>query len=637
MKRLCLLFALLAAVTVHAAPPPEVFAPGVVSGPAHEAAPVFSANGRTLWFGRSDGPQSTILESRLTAAGWSAPVTAPFSGRWSDMEPALSPDGRFLVFVSNRPKQDGGAPLDGFFMGRKHPGGGGNLWRMERTAAGWSAPQRLPDVVNASDSTFAPAIAADGTLYFMRPTPDGRHFRIYSARAKADGGYEAPEALPFSDGLHTDVDPAVAPDQSYLVFGSSRPPARGMDLFIAFREDGRWGRPRHLGDVVNAPGSDAEPRLSPDGRTLYFSSERRVPGVETDWNNGKYNVWAVPMGPLLAEFGPKRAGELALTLPHPAAAPRGATELRALVWYPAVAEAREAEAKAGPAFAAGRVAPGAGWASMAPHPLVLLSHGFGGAARQMTWLGEALARAGYVAVAVDHPGTNGIDGVNAAGAYAPWERASDLSLALDRVLAHPAIGPQIDRNRIGVAGFSIGGWTTALLIGATADFDRFRAFCRSPERDSICDPQVEFDLNYLRQHEELKRAGAEGLLAGERKSWRDGRIKSAVLIAPALAQALDPASLAGIKLPTLFIAGDSDRVVPTPTNAAWLQARVGGAKLQVLPGVGHYDFLSLCTPAGRELVPRLCEEAGPPRRLTHEMTTAAVLDFFATTLQPSPR
>lgn len=334
---------------------------------------------------------------------------------------------------------------------------------------------------------------------------------------------------------------------------------------------------------------------------------------------------------------PAKAGELALRWPDAGAALRsgsGAAELRALVWYPARADAREAEVTAGPVFDAGRVAAEAPWADGPPRPLVLLSHGFGGAARQMTWLGEALARAGYVAVAVDHPGTNGVDGITPAGAYAPWERAADLHLALDRVLADARLGPRVDRQRIAVAGFSIGGWTSALLLGARADFERFRGFCRSPQRDSICDPQVEFDLDYRRQHEELRRVGAEGLAAGEGGDYRDARIKAGVLIAPALAQALDPASLGAIRVPVLFIAGDADRVVPTPSNAGWMQPRIAGARLQRLTGVGHYDFLSLCTPAGAKLAPQLCEEAGPSRRGTHEQAVRAVLGFLGEVLAP---
>jgi hypothetical protein len=55
--------------------------------------------------------------------------------------------------------------------------------------------------------------------------------------------------------------------------------------------------------VVNSTGSDAEPRLSPDGKTLYFSSERvaieATGQAAANWNNGKYNIWSVPLTPWL--------------------------------------------------------------------------------------------------------------------------------------------------------------------------------------------------------------------------------------------------------------------------------------------------------------------------------------------------
>ena len=291
-----------AALAVQAAEPlacvPQVFAPGVISGPDHDTAPAFARDGRTVWFSRSDAAHSTILESHLDGGRWSAPRTASFSGRWKDMEPALSPDGRFLVFVSNRPAHGDGAPLDGLFMGKSFPGGGGNLWRVERTADdGWSAPVRLPDVVNADPSTFAPSVAADGSLWFMRPVDGGKRFRLYRAQWR-DGRFEAAQPLPFSDGSTNDVDPAVAPDESFVVFSSSRAPARDMDLFISTRDGDTWSAPRHLGDAVNSPGSDAEARLSPDARTLYFSSERRSTAAtdrDAAWNNGKYNVWSVEL------------------------------------------------------------------------------------------------------------------------------------------------------------------------------------------------------------------------------------------------------------------------------------------------------------------------------------------------------
>ena len=60
---------------------PEVFAPGIISGPEHDTAPAFTPDGRTVYFSRSDGNRSTLLVSHLRRAGWTEPQTAPFSIR----------------------------------------------------------------------------------------------------------------------------------------------------------------------------------------------------------------------------------------------------------------------------------------------------------------------------------------------------------------------------------------------------------------------------------------------------------------------------------------------------------------------------------------------------------------------------
>ena len=309
-----LLFA--TATTTHAAGPadivPTIFAPGTVSGPAHDSAPAFTPSGDVVFFGRSSPQQSTILVAQRSGdGGWSPPRIAPFSGIWNDMEPAMSPDGRFLVFISNRPDREGGPPVEGFFGGSKQ--NGGRIWRVERRENGWGGPALLPASVNTGTSIFAPSVVADGSLYFMTTDAGSGKFRLYRSQFE-HGRYQPASPLSFSDGTATDVDPAVAPDESFLVFGSGRVPDRGIDLFIVFRNGQAWGEPIHLGNDINTPGSDAEPRLSPDGGTLYFSSERMVPvrfprtaaEAEKDvdrmqsWDNGQYNIWEVPLAPLIA-------------------------------------------------------------------------------------------------------------------------------------------------------------------------------------------------------------------------------------------------------------------------------------------------------------------------------------------------
>jgi predicted dienelactone hydrolase len=147
-------------------------------------------------------------------------------------------------------------------------------------------------------------------------------------------------------------------------------------------------------------------------------------------------------------------------------------QVRVTIWYPAV-DIVEQRIDLGPPdrplFEVGAVAPDAAFEDEHARPVILFSHGFGGTARMMAWFGAALARAGYVVIAVDHPGNNGIDTMTPAGAVLHWARADDLRAALQRVASDPVLGPHIDRSRVGVAGYSAGGFTALVASGARAD------------------------------------------------------------------------------------------------------------------------------------------------------------------------
>lgn len=249
-----------------------------VAGPwdrANDASPAFDPEGRSVVFTRNVDKTARLFASTRSGDRWSAPQSLPFSTQWQDIEPAMAPDGSSLVFISNRPEHDGGAALDGFFNGQRFPGRGGNLWQVTRTGDGWGTPHRLPSLLNTNSSVFAPALAADGTLYFMRTDPDADGkgaFRLFRSRL-VRGQYQAPQPLPFSDGVTGDFDPAVAPDQSFIVFSSQREPATaaGSELFLAFAHGEDWSAPQPLGVA------GIEPRFSPDRSTLYYNApDRRV-------------------------------------------------------------------------------------------------------------------------------------------------------------------------------------------------------------------------------------------------------------------------------------------------------------------------------------------------------------------------
>jgi hypothetical protein len=264
----------------------------VVTGP-----PTFSADGKTVYFARKDG----IVAARLEGASWTAPALVSFSGRWRDYDPALAPDGSFLIFASNRPAVDGGAALDGEWGAPTrtiHPGLGGNLWRVERRGDGWGEPTRLPDAVNRGTAVMEPCVVSGGHLYFMDAHVPG-NFRFYRSQLR-DGVYQAPEQLPFSDGTWSDWDATVAPDESFLVFSSNRPPAggdHGDDLFLVTREAGTWREIRHLAAINDAKTGSVKPRLGPDHRTLYFLRDRATGA--TGVAPAMSNVWRADLAPVL--------------------------------------------------------------------------------------------------------------------------------------------------------------------------------------------------------------------------------------------------------------------------------------------------------------------------------------------------
>jgi hypothetical protein len=296
-----------------AAPPtPQIFAPGVVSGPANDGSPAFSPDGNTIFFTRSTANWRAIVESHLVNGHWTQPVLAPFSGEWPDSSPAMSPDGSYLVFESNRPaipmasrSTEGGAI----------PGVVSNLWRVDRVSSGWRKPTRLPDTVNlVGQSMWKPSIAADGTIYFVSIDKKGGK-RLFSSPYK-NGAYQQAEPLSFSDGTTLDVDPEIAPDSSFLVFCSAgRLAGDSKDhLFIVRRKAEGWGAVvpiRYDGDDKNGYSTDDEPHLVPDHRTLYFSSDRVIPAhfprspeqAQLDfkrldslgWFSGYANVWSIPL------------------------------------------------------------------------------------------------------------------------------------------------------------------------------------------------------------------------------------------------------------------------------------------------------------------------------------------------------
>ncbi|HEY5380787.1 MAG TPA: hypothetical protein VIJ65_00915 [Acidobacteriaceae bacterium] len=309
-------------------------------------------------------------------------------------------------------------------------------------------------------------------------------------------------------------------------------------------------------------------------------------------------------------------------------------ELRVTVWYPAAENAVETPQTIGPAdaplFLAGNAAPHAAFApALEKWPLILLSHGTGGSAMQMAWLGTALARAGYVAAAVDHPGNNALEPYTAEGFALWWERATDLSDVLDGMLADEEFGPRIDKTRVGASGFSIGGYTVLALGGARTDISVLVNLCHQEPKTTVCHVPEMKDMGSPDDVLRAARKTSAVSLARSNESYRDPRVHAVFAIAPAVGMTLTPDSLHAMRLPVEIVVGSADPIAPPNENADYIRSNIRGARETVLPNVVHYTFLDTCTAEGKAKLGAYCaDDAGVDRAAVHDQVDAMAIKFF---------
>jgi predicted dienelactone hydrolase len=317
----------------------------------------------------------------------------------------------------------------------------------------------------------------------------------------------------------------------------------------------------------------------------------------------------------------------------------GPRPLRTTVWYPAERPATETEWTVG-VFRAGRTAVDAEIGGpMGPLPLVVLSHGTGGAAAQLSWLAEHLAAHGYLVAAVNHHGNTAAEAAYLSHGFALWwERAHDLSAVIDHLTADARFGPRIDTLRIGAAGFSLGGYAVLSVAGARTDREAWETACTRDEPPPSCTlpPESPFSMDDVRTAV-ARDTSAQMSLHRSGRSFRDERIRAVYAMAPVLGPALEPQSLADISIPVRVVVGDADDQALPDVTARPVAERVPGAELEILPDVGHYTFLARCTLRGRLFVRPLCADSGPSRETIHPRVAADALSFFDSTLSVHDR
>jgi hypothetical protein len=230
---------------------PELFMPGVISNCDLHSSVYFSPDGNEVYFSK--------LDQSKTNQSWNIMFLKMEDGRWTKpqflckgLTPFLSPDGNTLFFSTRD----------------------WDLWKMERLPTGWTEPVSLGPKINFSRRQDGPSVTNEGTLYYCTFYRNAKGI----VRATLETGqYTQPRPLGREiNSNHNEGFPFIAPDESYIIFSSFRPGSYGMgDLYISFQKrDGTWTEPKNLGPKINSEAKDRFPYVSPDGKYLFFNSNR---------------------------------------------------------------------------------------------------------------------------------------------------------------------------------------------------------------------------------------------------------------------------------------------------------------------------------------------------------------------------
>src|ERR1700759_2057443 len=265
------------------------------------------------------------------------------------------------------------------------------------------------------------------------------------------------------------------------------------------------------------------------------------------------------------------AGFEQIMVPDPAGAP-----LEVGVWYPSDAPA--APQRLG---LFGQAVPHRGAVAGAGLPFIVMAHGTGGSFEGHYDTALALAESGFVVAAVTHTGDNYRDQSQVSRLD---NRPRHIKALIDYMLASWQHHEALDPARVGMFGFSAGGFTALVAIGGTPDMRTVAPYCAAHPEEWAC--------RMLREHNVDLSANSGRAEA----NWvHDPRIAAAVIAAPAVAYAFSAEALAAVTAPIQLWRGDSDEILPHPNYAQAIYDRLSvKPEYHVVANAGHFAFLAPC-------------------------------------------
>ena len=161
-----------------------------------------------------------------------------------------------------------------------------DLYVSEWNEGQWSMPHRLSDGINTRSWESQPCVSSDGKeLYFV--SRRNGNADIYCAKRNMDGSWDEPQNVGIPINTQgTEMAPFLHPDGRTLYFSSDKHIGMGgFDLFMSRRgDDGLWQEPVNLGFPINTSGDEINFFVAADGKTAFISSQR-------EGGNGGYDIY----------------------------------------------------------------------------------------------------------------------------------------------------------------------------------------------------------------------------------------------------------------------------------------------------------------------------------------------------------
>jgi predicted dienelactone hydrolase len=243
-------------------------------------------------------------------------------------------------------------------------------------------------------------------------------------------------------------------------------------------------------------------------------------------------------------------------------------------------------------------------------PLVVISHGNGGLASSHSDTALALASAGFVVAAVTHTGDNARDDSYVGTPRWLIDRPRHIHVVLDYMLNDWQAHGRIDPAKVGVFGFSAGGFAALVSIGGVPDLAQLGRHCTA-QPEFACGLWKELPFTPVPE-----------------TAWvHDPRIKAAVVAAPGYGFAFEPDGLRRVTAAVQLWNGVEDRNVPYDTNEAVVRRLLPTPpEYHAVPGAAHFSFVAPCP---SWLFPLICEDPkGFDRAAFHRDFNGALLAFF---------